>query len=426
MRVLTLSWEYPPRVVGGLARHVYELSSELARQDVEVTVLTCAADGESGVEPDGLRVVRVRMNNPSTLDFLTWVMQFNLNLLESALGLFACGERWDLVHAHDWLVAYAAKAIKHGLAIPLVATIHATEYGRNWGLHNDLQRYISDVEWWLCYEAWKVICCSSYMREELGRIFNLPSDKVEVIPNGVNRGNFELPHDLEALRAFRSNYAAPDEKMIFFIGRLVHEKGAHVLVEAMPKILAYNNKVKAVIAGKGPQEDYLRSTAKALGVYDRIYFTGYVDDATRNKLYLCADAACVPSLYEPFGIAALEAMAAGVPVVVSDVGGLSDIVRHGITGLKAYAGNPNSLADSLLTLLGTPDLAARLREAAKREVAEKYAWERIARDTIAVYTDVLEAYRESDWGQRSGQEVVAYESSDHGRWERYQTTASHV
>ena len=122
---------------------------------------------------------------------------------------------------------------------------------------------------------------------------------------------------------FRRQYAAPDEKMVFFIGRLVTEKGVGVLIEAVPIILSRYPNCKFVVAGKGPALDYLMRRARELGVYERIYFTGFVDDAVRNNLYHVADVAVFPSLYEPFGIVALEAMAAQVPVVVSNVGGFA-------------------------------------------------------------------------------------------------------
>jgi len=396
MRVLMLSWEYPPRIVGGIARHVEDLSKALVRRGMDVDVVTCASDGAEGAEDDeGVAVFRVPLGSPSPPDFVTWVMQMNLSLLERAIPQAALGA--DLVHAHDWVVAYAAKTLKHAFRIPLVATIHATEYGRNWGLHNDLQRYISSVEWWLGFEAWRVICCSDYMRGELSWVFQFPADKMHVIPNGVDPGRFEAPEGAHDLAAFRSRWAAADEKMIFFIGRLVHEKGVHVLIEAFAKVLAYYDKAKLVVAGKGPADPYLRHLAQSLGIYNRIYFAGFVDDATRNRLYKCADIAVVPSLYEPFGITALEAMACGVPVVVSDTGGLGEVVRHGITGMKALTANPESLADNILTLLGDDKLRERIREAALRDVRERFNWELIADKTKAVYDEVMAAYRASPW-----------------------------
>ncbi|MGQ9778868.1 MAG: glycosyltransferase family 4 protein [Bacillota bacterium] len=387
MHVLMLSWEYPPRVVGGIARHVRDLAQSLGAQGVKVTVVTPAAEGAPRQEEHGfLCVRRVPSGHPRSLDFIGRVMQLNFDLLQEALALVAGGERFSLVHAHDWVTAYAARAVKHGLGIPLFATIHATEWGRNNGLHNDLQRHISDVEWWLCYEAWRVICCSRYMQEELGRIFQLPQDKIRHIPNGVYPEEFTAP---PVPGGFRERYAAPDERIIFHVGRLVREKGVDVLLEAFARLLSCFPLAKLVVAGRGPHEAALHEHARRLGIYHRVYFTGYIDDATRNLLYHLADAVVFPSLYEPFGIVALEAMAAGAPLLVADTGGLGEIVVHGRNGLKARTGDPVSLAENLLWMLEHPDRMAGMRRQAREDVCLFYDWEKIAARTMEAYEEVL-------------------------------------
>ncbi|WP_018084812.1 glycosyltransferase family 4 protein [Desulfurispora thermophila] len=394
MRVLMLSWEYPPKSVGGLAQHVYDLTRALVKQGVEVHLVTLAAGGVPAEEiVHGVRVYRVEPYNLSAHNFVNWATQMNIALLEKIIYLQQKMGGFALVHAHDWLVAFAARAVKHALRIPLLATIHATEYGRNYGLHTDMQRQISDIEWWLCFEAWKVICCSHYMRGEVRHVFQLPEDKVIVIPNGVDVSNFSTV----STQARREHYAAPDEKIVFYVGRLVREKGVQVLLDAAPQILRHYPQAKFVIAGRGQYEGTLRYQAEQMGIAHRIYFTGYVDDALRNSLYKWASVAVFPSLYEPFGIVALEAMAAGTPVVVSDTGGLSEIVRHGVDGLKAYAGNPASLAEMILQILHNDELAERLRQTAYRRVVEQFSWSQIAARTAEVYRQVVEAGRQTAW-----------------------------
>lgn len=402
MQVLMLSWEYPPRVVGGLARHVAELSEHLAAQGHEVTVVT-AGDGQLPRDGDhhGVRVLRTGIEHPHPPDFLSSILQLNLGLVEEVLKAGLIDRGIQIVHAHDWLVAYAARALKQGLRRPLIATIHATEHGRNRGLHNDLQRYISNVEWWLTYEAWRVIACSQFMKSELRGVFQLPADKIHVIPNGVvpERCRDRLPSDLTA---FRNRFAAPDEQIVFFMGRLVPEKGVGVLLDAIPQVLTWYPHTKFVIAGSGPQEAELKARARELGVFDRIFFTGFIDDQTRNGLLAVASVAVFPSTYEPFGIVALEAMAAGVPVVVSDTGGLGEIVDHGRTGLKAFPGNVHALAQQIMILLGSSELRSRLAAAARLEVETIYSWSRIARAVAGVYERVWEEYERSDWGRGLG------------------------
>lgn len=391
-----LSWEFPPRVVGGIAPHVHDLSLALAGGGHEVHVLTTGNSDSREVEDyKGVAVHRVKVNNPEPPDFITWVFQLNLNLAERAVALHREGMEFEIIHAHDWLAAYAGKLLKHGWRIPLVATIHATEWGRNGGLHNEGQRYISNVEWWLCFEAWRVICCSRYMFNELRRIFQLPEDKIRIIPNGVYPEIFR--HLSLNPSKVRDRFAAPDEKIVFYVGRLVFEKGLDILLEAASKVLSKYPNVKFVIAGKGAYAEQLKSKAHRLGIYQRVYFTGYIDDPTRNALFQAADVAVFPSLYEPFGIVALEAMAAGTPVVVTDTGGLGEVVHHGKTGLKAFSNSPDSLADNILWMLQHPDHAQEMKKEAYNQIEQVYNWNKIAGQTIDVYEEVLGEYNRSEW-----------------------------
>lgn len=394
MRILMLSWEYPPKSVGGLAQHVYDLSCALVGIGEEVHVLTCGAPGIPDYEQvNGVHVHRFQTYQISAPHFVTWIAQLNIAMLERAIPLFAELGGVHIIHAHDWLVAYAARALKHAWRLPLVVTIHATEYGRNCGLHNDIQRHISDIEWWLTYEAWKVICCSQYMKNEVRHVFQVPDDKIRVIVNGVNPANFAT----RTIRVTRDQFAAPDERIVFYVGRLVREKGVQILLDAAPQILARHPQTKFIIAGKGPYAEELHRQAASLGIAQRVYFTGYVDDEVRNTLYSWADVAVFPSLYEPFGIVALEGMAARTPVVVADTGGLSEIVEHGVDGLKFYPGNSRSLADMIIWLLQDRQLAQNLRQQAYRKVLEKFNWRDIALATRRVYQQVWNEYRHVPW-----------------------------
>jgi len=400
MRIVMLSWEYPPKVVGGIAPHVYDLTSYLASLGEEIHLITC---GEPGIpeyeQVNGVNVYRVNPYQISSPDFVTWVVQLNAAMLEKAISLLNFLEDVHLVHAHDWLVAYASRVLKYAYHLPLIATIHATEYGRNYGLHNNTQRHISDVEWWLSYESWRIICCSDYMKDEVQRVFQVPEDKIRVIPNGVEPSRFAIQEN----KAQREFYAAPNEQIVFYVGRLVREKGVQVLLDAIPKILFHCPKTKFIIAGKGPHEEELRRQASLLHVWQRIYFTGYIDNELRNSLYSWADVAVFPSLYEPFGIVALEAMAALTPVVVSDTGGLMEIVSHGVDGLKAYPGNSDSLADMIIAVLKDPMLGERLRTNAFRKVQKKFNWRQIALLTRDVYREVANEYRHSSWPESQWQ-----------------------
>ncbi|MCX8131632.1 MAG: glycosyltransferase family 4 protein [Clostridia bacterium] len=395
MRILMLSWEYPPRIVGGISRVVHDLAQKLGENDNEVHVVTCWEPGSKEVEMDKkVMVHRVHTYDINAGNFINWVLQLNFALVEYSVKLINEFGKFDIIHAHDWIVAFAARAIKQSYSIPLVSTIHATEYGRNWGIHNDIQSYISSVEWWLTYESWKVIVNSEYMRNEVRNIFQLPEDKIHTIHNGVDSDKFK---GYERDIGFRRNFAADNEKIVFFIGRLVNEKGAHVLIDSIPKIVQYYNDVKFVIAGKGPQFEYLKGKSLAMGIAHKVYFTGYISDDDLCKLYKCADVAVFPSLYEPFGIVALEGMVANVPVVVSDTGGLGEIVNHGIDGMKSYSGNANSLADSIMEILFNPDKAEEMKEKALEKVNRIYNWDVISKQTMDVYSEVLKESKGANW-----------------------------
>ena len=388
MKILMLTWEYPPRIVGGIARVVHDLSKRLIKDGHEVTVVTYRDNaGVPEYENDkGVNVYRVDNYMIHPNNFIDWIMQLNFNLIAKATEIINKEGGFDVIHAHDWLVTYAAKSLKNAYDIPIVATIHATEAGRNSGIHDDTQRYINDTEWLLTYEATEVIVNSNFMKNDLQRLFGLPYDKINVIPNGINLNNFT---GIERDYDFRRQYAMDNEKIILYVGRLVYEKGIQHLIAAMPKILSNYHDAKLVIAGKGGMIDDLKAETSSLGLDNKVYFTGYMDSKKVQKMYKCADVAVFPSTYEPFGIVALEAMLAGVPTVVSDVGGLNEIVEHGVDGMKSYAGNPNSLADSILALLLNPELCDKVTKQAKLKVKNEYNWAKIAQDTYFTYEKAI-------------------------------------
>ena len=414
MRVIMLSWEYPPKIVGGISRHLFDLSHALAAQGVEVHVITCEHPGApaEAVE-DGIFVYRVSPQGTGN-DFIHWVHLLNDAMRVQAEALIpellnASATEPLLLHAHDWLAHFAGAALKHHFHLPLVATIHATEYGRNNGINTPIQQYINSVEWDLQNEAWRVIVCTDFMRRECHHALQTPWDKMDVIYNGVDAGKFQLPDFTPEDKAvFRARYAAPEEKIIFFVGRMVREKGVQVLIEALPKVRWGYHDAKLLICGGGHRE-HLVNLAAYVGMESHVYFAGFVPDDDLLKIYSIIDIAAFPSLYEPFGIVALEAMAAHVPIVVSDAGGLPEVVQNGVTGVTTYAGNANSLADGLLHLLHDPAGAERMADAADIRLHTDFAWDTIARQTTAVYDRVWKEYEASDW--KPAPSIVAAQAS---------------
>lgn len=404
MRVVMLSWEYPPRIVGGISPHVHGLSRKLAEFGVEVHVVTKAtpAAPDFEVESSGVHVHRVHLE-AEPHNFV-----HEIQLLNKATDL-KCRqllEEWreegrpTVFHAHDWLSLDAARSLKYEYQLPMIATIHATEAGRNQGIHNDLQRYIHEAEYWLSYEAWRVIVCSQFMKGEVGRWFNCPTDKVDVIYNGVEAAKFQFEWPDEERTKFRAKLAEPDEKLVLFVGRFVREKGIHVLLNAASVVLAAEPKTKFVLVGGGGRES-LEKFISWFGLKDRVVFTGFMSGRSLYQLYRCADVAAFPSLYEPFGIVALEAMAAGAPVVASDAGGLKEVVAHDSTGTGSYAGNPESLAWAILRVLRDPARATELQRAAEKRLQTEFDWGHIAEQTLAVYERVWSEFLNSYWAERT-------------------------
>ena len=173
------------------------------------------------------------------------------------------------------------------------------------------------------------------------------------------------------------------------MGRLVYEKGVQYLIGAMPKILERYHDAKLVIAGKGGMIEELKQEVINLGIQDKVCFAGYLNGKDVGKMYKAADISVFPSTYEPFGIVALEAMLAEIPIVVSDIGGLNEIVEHRQTGMKSYCGNSNSIADSILELLFDHQLATNVVKRAKNKVRNDYNWNKIAQDTHFTYQKAI-------------------------------------
>jgi glycosyltransferase involved in cell wall biosynthesis len=216
-----------------------------------------------------------------------------------------------------------------------------------------------------------------------------------MVPNGVNPHSYDGENDCAA---FRSKFALPEEKIVLFVGRLVYEKGIHVLINAVPKILEKVN-AKFIIVGSGYMKEQLLNIVRSMGLEHKVLFEGFMDEPTLQKLQRCANVSVVPSLFEPFGIVALEAMAAQSPIVVSDTGGLSEIVEHDVTGVKVYPNNPDSLAWGIIKVLQDDDYAKYIRDNAYRKVLERYDWQKIAADTKRIYEGVLGEYSKSFWSK---------------------------
>jgi len=394
MRVLHLSWEFPPRIIGGIASHVFDLSRALARRGIEVHAMTCNFLGAKEYENiDGVNVYRVESYAAGD-SFLSWALRMQKNMERSGCDLINFIKGVDLIHAHDWLSGVAGIGLKNLYRKPLITTMHSTEYGRRIGIHNDLQASINEIESWLCRESWRIITCSYYMRNHVSWCLRVSENKICVVQNGVDVNKFSFGFNYWGVR---NRFAHGSEKILLFVGRLVPEKGLDVLIEALPNILSNGIDAKIVAVGEGPQREEYQQMANQYGLANKILFVGHVDDWTLRALYRVADVTVVPSKFEPFGIVALEAMAARCPLVVCAVGGLNEIVDHEGTGLKVPVNNPDALAWAIVRIIRDVGFKDWIVSNAYQKCMWNYNWNNIADWTAGVYGAVLHEYYTGSW-----------------------------
>ncbi|GAA4430979.1 glycosyltransferase family 4 protein [Actinokineospora soli] len=390
MRVLMLSWEYPPVVVGGLGRHVHAIARHIAAQGHEVVVLCRHEAGtDASTHPtedavhEGVRVLRVA-EDPTHLvfekDLVAWTLAMGHAMIRAGLRLL---DDWrpDVVHAHDWLVTHPAITLSEQAGAPLVATLHATEAGRHSGwLSQPLNQQVHSAEWWLANRADALITCSSAMRAEAAHLFDLDADAIEVIHNGIEPRSWRVPP--AAVRAVRAEQGGP---LLLFFGRLEWEKGVHDLIAALPRIRRTHPGARLVVAGRGSQVHNLVELSRKLRVRRAVDFAGHLSDDRLSALLAAADAVVLPSRYEPFGIVALEAAAAGAPLVASTAGGLGEVVVDGTTGLSFAPGDVDGLTRAVRAVLDDPAAARRRAKAAKARLSVDFDWDLIATQTVSVY-----------------------------------------
>jgi glycogen(starch) synthase len=392
MRILHLSWEYPPVLYGGLGRHVHALASAQAAEGHDVLVITQAPTGSEGATPyedqGAVRVLRASTDpgDQDGGDLLGQMACMEWAFVDAGESLLA---DWspEVIHAHDWMVSHAAVSLRSTTGAPLVATIHATEAGRNGGtVTSDLSTRIHELEWWLANTADVVIACSRAMRSEVRTLFG--RDTARVIPNGIALAEWQRPNG-EVERMRRTH--APSGPLIAYTGRVEYEKGVQVLLDAMPRVRAERPDARLVVAGRGSYLPALQAQATDLGIDGSTDFLGWVSEQDLRALVAAADVAVAPSLYEPFGLVALEAAALGTPVIVSQTGGLAELADDSGIAATARPGDAADLADAIIGDLAAPRASRARAERATRVLGQRYGWARIARGTVQAYRGAAEA-----------------------------------
>jgi len=390
MRVLHLSSEYPPQRVYGLGRFVRDLAGAATALGDEVHVLTNSLGGaDQDILADGVHVHRIDFPNPpKPPDSPTQVMQFNMLALQRFTRIAERIGPIDVVNAHDWLMGVAGRAVRRLHGAPLVATIHDTVVGKTAGDLTNPQRYEAGLERLTCRWADRVICCSEYVRCELTTQYDVPADRVCVIPCAVDAGSF-APPDPGSLPLFKSAVVKDGERLVVYVGRLDPEKGVAVLIDAAARVLGVTDDVRFIVAGTGTKAGALAQRVRTRRLQSKMRLMGYVSGPALAYLYHAADVLVCPSLYEPFGMVALEGMVCGAPVIVSDTGGLAEIVQDGVTGLVTPPGDARPLAEAICRMLFDDALRRALGDAGRQRAREVYTWPNVARQTKALYDEAI-------------------------------------
>jgi glycosyltransferase involved in cell wall biosynthesis len=376
MRVAMLGWEYPPFKAGGLATHCFGLTRSLADLGVCVDFFMPKTGSSVVSDRDGLCIVEVGecevfpYDRPDVREigggFFDAVFFYNELLVGCVLDCaLRCGG-YDLVHCHDWLTMRAGMVLKGLLGVPLVVTVHSTEFDRcGWLFPND---WFVDLEREGMLAADCVIAVSHFTRRVLLERYGVPEGRVVVVHNAV------YPVGEGCKR-----------EIVLFLGRLTVQKGAEFFLRAAQKVCLLEPDVRFVVAGTGDLLPRLISEAISLGIGDRVFFTGLLSDEEVRHIYGISSVYVMPSVSEPFGITALEAASAGTPVVVSRSAGFSEVFS---SCLRVDFWDVDEMANKIVSLLRYDVLHRSLSVDGLREIC-LFTWDRVAGRTLDVYRSVL-------------------------------------
>lgn len=398
MRILHVSSEYPPQKVFGLGRYVSDLARELVVQGHETHVLTNSLGKPAeDVTDRGVQVHRVDAPPPPMPPTPgAPVMAFNVHLQQRArsLGRKGLGDP-EVVVSHDWLTALAGHRIAHRLDLPHVWTTHDTVYGKRFGVVEEVEDRIAfALERWAARKADLVLANSEAIGDEVIKVYKAPADRVALLHPGIDVAASESTQDDSRIRAFRSCIARPDEVLVTFAGRLDLEKGVDTLINAFKILRGRLPVARLAIAGRGVLQQTIETHVQRLGLGEQVTFCGYLEGEVLKAFYRASDIHVCPSYYEPFGLVALEAMAAGTPTVVSDTGGLRDIVSSAKVGRRVPPKDAQALADTLFELAQSPKLRTKIGLAGSAHVRRQFSWSRLALRSVELYQRTRSSPRE--------------------------------
>jgi glycogen(starch) synthase len=376
MKIAMVSWEYPPQFSGGLGIHCQAITHELTTMGIDIDFYLPAFKKVEFHAPEGMNIYHVQMNHPfshsSYSGSVIWdsVMHFRRRLEEEFDS-----EGIDIIHAHDWMGVLSATPIAKKYKIPLVWTVHSTEYDRSAG--KPLHPAIFNVEQEALGIVKHTIAVSKRTKQILIDLYHADPNRVTTIYNGIDISSFEQM----ANRDYQKN-----DGYILFLGRVTGQKAPDVFLEAARLVLAEQKNVRFMIAGDGDLLNKLRLTAQRWKIDDRVEFTGSVFGDQLLECYKNALLYVLPARSEPFGITVLEAMAAGIPTIISTTTGAGEIVEN----VHVIEPNqPKELAKVILTLLNDEKLRQTLGQKGAQE-ARKWSWKQVANQTRSIYLNVLD------------------------------------
>lgn len=387
MNVLHLASEYPPQRVYGLGKFVRDLAEEQVRLGCKVYVISNSLKGEyDKVVQNGVTVYRVEYPLPPKPYYSqSQLIMFNILILRriADLGIDFI-KAIDAIASHDWLTSLAGVCIGKAFSISHICTFHDTILGKKLGkIETAVDDFSHKAEQFAANMSNTIIANSEPTAEELICQFNISKEKIHVIPCAITPSHFELAPNPDRLDAFRKAFAEEEDVVYLYVGRLDPEKGVSNLLKAFFE--ARLPKAKLLIAGTGTLSDQLRKLAASYDSQQQVRFLGYVETPVLSYLYHIADVQVCPSLYEPFGIVALEGMVHGTAVIASDTGGLAATIHDNKSGLLVRPNDVVELKQAIIKVYKNSKLRQNLSEEGRLQVYRSHTWLISAKRTIEVY-----------------------------------------
>ncbi|MBI2656564.1 glycosyltransferase family 4 protein [Candidatus Woesearchaeota archaeon] len=395
MKVLMFGWEFPPLSSGGLGTACYGLTKSLSKKGVEITFVlpysfdTGNADFVRLISAGNIKIKRIAsalqpymssQEYKKSLGKKTSPKIYGSTLFDEvyrytlAAEKIAEEEEFDVIHCHDWMTFGAGIRAKRKKNKPLVLHVHATELDRTGG--HQVNQYVYDLERHGMHKADKVIAVSNFTKNKIMAHYAVASEKISVVHNAVDFSHHYYDEDFEIKKT---------DKVVLFLGRVTLQKGPDYFVHAAKKVLEHEKNVKFIIAGSGDMEPSVIEKAAELGIADKVLFAGFLNEDDVERAYKMADVYVMPSVSEPFGITALEAMKSKTPIIVSKQSGVSEVIRH---CLKVDFWDINEISSKIISLLRYKPLHETLKDNAYLEV-KKFSWDNPAEKCIEVYNELI-------------------------------------